>query len=320
MRFLFLIALTTFAVLFSPAFAKKRPAAKRSPNASVGANDIPSLPAKGQRVILTFDDGVRLNNTPKILDFLEKYGVRAIFFVNGWLFENETNPDHKQAREILKEIHRRGHLIGNHTIHHFNLCTIPLPKSCPLTSPPTVQPNRATPPALCVPEIDKAEREITENARLIEQAVGAPPPLFRAPFGGFQRGGGFCPRLTSLLTKLHLTNTLWDIDSQDYALKNANLTFQHIRAALGRQRVREKPIVLLMHDFRPEVIQTLQLLFDYQAQTKDRWTFAHPSELFDPSPTMVWLRKTWKEAQSVFPKLIPPWTRLFFKYPPRPTH
>lgn len=311
-----LIAITLSGLPFSFAVAKKPPQAKHTRNS--GGAETFSLPPKGLRVVLTFDDGPRISTTPKILDFLENHGVKAVFFTNGWLFDTETKPEHQQARAILKDIYQRGHLVGNHTVHHFNLCTMPLPQSCPLLVPASPIPTGT--PTICVSEIDKAEREITENARLIEQVVGVPPPLFRAPFGGFQRGGGFCPRLTHLLTKLHLTNTLWNIDSQDYALKDANLTFRHIRMALGQQRVHAKPIVLLMHDFRPEVIQTLQLLFDYQAQTKDRWTFAEPSELFDPSPRLLWMRQSWKEAKNFLLKTIPPWTRLFFIYPPRVVH
>ncbi len=59
---------------------------------------------------LTFDDGPSPNNTPRILEILEEEGIQATFFVLG-----------KQAEmfpELVKEIHSKGHVIGNHTYSH----------------------------------------------------------------------------------------------------------------------------------------------------------------------------------------------------------
>lgn len=59
-------------------------------------------------IVLTFDDGPNPEYTPKLLDLLYKYGVKATFFVVG--SKVERNP------EIIKRIHQEGHTIG---IHHF---------------------------------------------------------------------------------------------------------------------------------------------------------------------------------------------------------
>ena len=62
---------------------------------------------------LTFDDGPSTTNTPKILDILDKYNVKATFFVLGSSIDKND-----QAKQILKEEVKRGHAIGNHTYGH----------------------------------------------------------------------------------------------------------------------------------------------------------------------------------------------------------
>ncbi len=61
-------------------------------------------------VYLTFDDGPIPEVTPWVLDTLDRYGVKATFFMVG---QNvERNP------EIYHEVLRRGHSVGNHTMNH----------------------------------------------------------------------------------------------------------------------------------------------------------------------------------------------------------
>lgn len=67
-------------------------------------------PASGKIAYLTFDDGPSTTVTPEILDILNKYDIRATFFVLGTMAEQ--NPD------ILKRIQEEGHSIGNHTYSH----------------------------------------------------------------------------------------------------------------------------------------------------------------------------------------------------------
>lgn len=61
-------------------------------------------------VFLTFDDGPIPEVTPWVLDTLDRYGVKATFFMVG---DNVArNPD------LYEEVKRRGHSVGNHTMHH----------------------------------------------------------------------------------------------------------------------------------------------------------------------------------------------------------
>lgn len=65
---------------------------------------------KRKVIYLTFDDGPVPEVTPWVLDTLDRYGVKATFFMVG---DNVArNP------ELFEEIKRRGHAYGNHTMHH----------------------------------------------------------------------------------------------------------------------------------------------------------------------------------------------------------
>ncbi len=61
-------------------------------------------------VFLTFDDGPIPEVTPWVLDTLDRYGIKATFFMVG--------DNVRRHPELLEEVRRRGHAVGNHTMHH----------------------------------------------------------------------------------------------------------------------------------------------------------------------------------------------------------
>ena len=65
---------------------------------------------KYNRIAITFDDGPHPVYTRKILDVLEKYQVKATFFIIG---ENA-----EYYKDTLMEIVEKGHELGNHTFSH----------------------------------------------------------------------------------------------------------------------------------------------------------------------------------------------------------
>ncbi len=67
-------------------------------------------PAGYRRVAITFDDGPDPRYTPQILDILERYRVKACFFVIG--------SKAKAYPELIKKIALAGHEIGNHGFNH----------------------------------------------------------------------------------------------------------------------------------------------------------------------------------------------------------
>ncbi len=66
---------------------------------------------KGVRAVyLTFDDGPIPDVTPKVLEILDKYGVKATFFMVG-----DNVRKHQREFEMVKAA---GHRLGNHTYNH----------------------------------------------------------------------------------------------------------------------------------------------------------------------------------------------------------
>lgn len=65
---------------------------------------------KIKQIALTFDDGPNKNYTPKILDILKEFNIKATFFLTAK--EIEAYP------ELMKRIMHENHCIGNHTYSH----------------------------------------------------------------------------------------------------------------------------------------------------------------------------------------------------------
>jgi peptidoglycan-N-acetylglucosamine deacetylase len=105
-------------------------------------------------VVFTFDDGPHPNRTPQILDILDRYCVKAVFFMIGEMAE--------RSPELVREIKRRGHTIGAHTWSH--------------------------PVHLGYLSEQRAEDEIEHGFAAVNQAAGEPiAPFFRFPGLGHTR-------------------------------------------------------------------------------------------------------------------------------------
>lgn len=104
----------------------------------------------GKKIALTFDDGPHPTKTEKILDILDRYDVKATFFIIG--SNAEYHPE-IVAQEVL-----RGHEVANHSYSHTNL-------------------------SKCTPEQIKKEIDLADRA--IEKAAGIRPKLFRPPEGAY---------------------------------------------------------------------------------------------------------------------------------------
>ena len=69
-------------------------------------------------VYLTFDDGPHPIATPKVLEVLKQFGIKATFFCVG--------ANAQKYPEIIRDIERAGHVLANHTYHHENAWTTPV--------------------------------------------------------------------------------------------------------------------------------------------------------------------------------------------------
>ena len=106
--------------------------------------------AEGKDVLLTIDDGPDPEDTPAMLDLLDRHGRKAVFFVIGEKV--------RRYPELAREIVRRGHELGNHTMTH------------PVGYFWGYGPVRT-------------RREIVECLRAIEEVAGVKVRFFRAPAG-----------------------------------------------------------------------------------------------------------------------------------------
>lgn len=144
-------------------------------------NKYDDLISKSPIAYLTFDDGPS-DNTLKLLDVLDKYNVKATFFV---VYKDGYD-------DVYREIVKRGHVLANHTYSHQYKYIY--------SSPEAFIDN--------ILELDKKLEEIT----------GVPPSkILRFPGGS---NTGFIPHETSAEIKAKL-NELgysyfdWNVDSAD---------------------------------------------------------------------------------------------------------
>ena len=136
-------------------------------------------------IYLTFDDGPIPEVTPWVLDQLDTYGAKATFFCIG-----ENTQRHS---DILQEIIKRGHKVGNHTQSH-----------CKGTKTST--------------------QNYLSQVRQFELSTGLKSKLFRPPYGRLTADQA------SGLTKLGYRIVMWDVLSYDWQKeRSAELIFSQLK-------------------------------------------------------------------------------------------
>lgn len=69
-----------------------------------------------KQICLTYDLGYENGYTEKILDALKEKNVKGVFFI--------TSDYLKSAPQIVERIIKEGHVLGNHSVHHYSMPTI----------------------------------------------------------------------------------------------------------------------------------------------------------------------------------------------------
>ncbi|MEH2297773.1 polysaccharide deacetylase family protein [Nostoc sp.] len=129
-----------------------------------------------QKVIaLTFDDGPWPESTAQVLDILKKNQIKGTFFLIGQNVKNYPG--------LVKQEIAEGHVIGNHTWHHWYQFLNP----------------------------QAAAYEIVHTADLIYQVTGIKTNLFRPP-GGIMHNG-----VADYARNSKYAIILWSSDSVDYS-------------------------------------------------------------------------------------------------------
>ena len=128
--------------------------------------------AEEKKIALTFDDGPHPYYTEELLDGLKERGVVATFFVTG---EHAVlHPD------IIKRIHKEGHLIGNHTYSHMQL----------------TRESR-----------EEFKEELVATGEVIEEIIEEEVIYVRPPYGTWDK---------TLEAELNMIPVLWTIDTLDW--------------------------------------------------------------------------------------------------------
>ena len=135
---------------------------------------LPSAPANA--IALTIDDGPHPEYTPRVLDLLAHYDVKATFCLIG---------EQIQANEkIVEMMHQAGHEIANHTwTHPYNIARMP--------------------PA-------RVDQEIAKTYKQIVDVTGKNPKLFRSP------GGVWSKKVFQAVARHGLVPLDWDNDPKDW--------------------------------------------------------------------------------------------------------
>ncbi|QLE40939.1 polysaccharide deacetylase family protein [Nostoc sp. C052] len=188
-----------------------------------------------QKVIaLTFDDGPWPESTAQVLDILKQNQIKGTFFLIG---QNVKNYPSLVKREIAE-----GHVIGNHTWHHWYQFLNP----------------------------QAAAYEIDHTADLIYQLTGIKTNLFRPP-GGIMHNG-----VAAYARNSKYAIILWSSDSVDYSRpavpKLINNVFRQAKPG-G---------IVLMHDGGGNRSKTVQALPEIIANfRKQGYSFVTIPELLE---------------------------------------
>lgn len=157
-------------------------------------------------VYLTFDDGPIPEVTPWVLDVLDRYGVKATFFVVG--------DNVRKYPDIFREVVRRGHSVGNHTYHHIsghihgNFHFKEDVEMCQKIIEENLPPNKFSPRPPSVPPTAGEERGVGGGL------------LFRPPHGWMKP------------TQYHYVSSryrviMWDLVTRDYSNRLASADVLH---------------------------------------------------------------------------------------------
>ncbi|MHC0063025.1 polysaccharide deacetylase family protein [Nostoc sp. UIC 10890] len=160
------------------------------------------LKANEKVIALTFDDGPSPKNTAQILEILKKNDVKATFFMLGQMV--------KYFPQVAKQVAADGHVIGNHTWHHWYF-----------------QMDGAT-----------AASEIDRTADIIYKTTGEKTTLFRPP-GGFLNNG-----LAQYAKNEKYAVIMWSEESGDARLRSPQVAML-VKNVLKYAR---PGAIVLMHD------------------------------------------------------------------------
>lgn len=209
-------------------------------------------------VTFTFDDGPSTETTPAVLKTLDRYGVRASFFLIGRYLDGDE-PHFAQNRELARKIVAQGHLVGNHTHDHALLTSL----------------SRTD-----------ALRQIDAGEASIQHAIGKTPILFRPPYGGLD------PFAEEVLRRRGAELVLWSVEAGDWSREDgdglADSIISQLEYAGGG--------TVLLHDVRSVTVHALPKILDWLK--KHPWDPLEPEHVgYEVVDLPTYLRETGARPQ-----------------------
>ena len=181
-----------------------------------------NIKGNGGTIYLTFDDGPS-GYTPRLLDILDKYGVKATFFVV------KTN-----KIELIEDIADRGHVVAMHTAtHDFEEV---------------------------YSSTEAYFKDLRNIQKQIEKYCGYKSTLLRFPGGGSNMVSkkyceGIMTELTALVEEKGYTYFDWNVDSDDAgSARTTTAVYNNVVTGCATR----KSSVVLMHDIKSYTVDAIE--------------------------------------------------------------
>lgn len=183
-------------------------------------------PEKFKQVALTFDDGPGYY-AGELLDFLADRGIHVTFFMIG----NQV----PYYEESVKRMFEEGHEIGNHSYSHECLTTV---------------------------KTSVIESEFDKCNKVIHDAIGVYPTVFRPPYGS---------RNDTVLSICDLPAILWSVDTLDWKYRDADYVADQVYSGAS------DGAIILVHEIHKTTIQGVKIAVDKLLD--EGWEFVTVSEM-----------------------------------------
>lgn len=206
-----------------------------------------SQPGK-KEIVLTFDDGPDPKYTESILEILKQYQVKASFFVIG------NKAMHNQ--DIIKQIYRDGHEIGNHTFSH--------PKTIEMSD-------------------KQLKLELNSTQRIIQGITGRTTSLYRSPYGDEE--AKYMPshfQKLQAVTQMGYVTVNYDVDSKDWKLRDSEAIVKNVLKQVSSGDI------ILFHDGGGDRQATVNALPEIIEQLQNKgYTFVTVSDHMDQNKSEI---------------------------------
>ncbi|MEE1101654.1 MAG: polysaccharide deacetylase family protein [Agathobacter sp.] len=142
-----------------------------------GGRELPiySVDTKEKKIAISFDAAWGAEDFDRIMEILDKHKVKATFFMTGnWVNDNP---------ECVKTLVDKGHDLGNHSEHHYDMTTI---------------------------SQEEMKKEIMDVHESVKQLTGYEMELFRPPYGAYDNN------VINVAYDCDYFPIEWNVDSLDW--------------------------------------------------------------------------------------------------------